>query len=54
MMQMRVDLREKRKLAVYKRKKLQKNLIDTVVIFVFLALTLGLGYLVYLMFKGGL
>ena len=54
MMQMRIELREKRKLAVYKRKKLQKNLVDTVVIIIFLALTLGLGYFVYLMFKGDL
>ena len=49
MMQMRIDLREKRKLLVYKKQRIVKALIDTVIVVLFIVATLGLGWIVLLM-----
>ena len=49
MMQMRIELREKRKLLVYKKQKAVKTLIDTVIVVLFIVATLGLGWVVLLM-----
>ena len=51
MMQLRIELREKRKLSIYKRKKMVKALIDGAAVVLFIIATLGLGYVIYLMVK---
>ena len=51
MMQLRIELREKRKLSIYKRKKMVKALIDMAAVVLFIIATLGLGYVIYLMVK---
>lgn len=51
MMQLRIELREKRKLSIYRRKKMVKALIDGAAVVLFIIATLGLGYVIYLMVK---
>ena len=51
MMALRVQLREKRKLLIYRRKKMVKALIDGAAVVLFIIATLGLGYVIYLMVK---
>ena len=51
MMALRVQLREKRKLLIYRRMKMVKALIDGAAVLLFIIATLGLGYVIYLMVK---
>lgn len=52
MMKLRVELREKRQLSVYKRQQVVKALIDAFAVVLFICLTGGLGWLVFLMTQG--